>query len=435
MWNSKFQLQTRNLLVLSSLFNNYINDKTGLTELNSNSELELNFQSLCSFMLTQLSPYVSGSVSSQSDTTAKPLKSRSQILVDSFIANIGFVLIDEKQTRCFNILVNPAKSDLKSLTVDRSCTTLGLSTFQNSVSNQEDELKFSKFKGPELNENLDDSLTNCIKWLNNLKNSFETNPNTLKSQLMDYTGLMQHLLANQTFAASLWCGPYYECEESRKTNDWILRYSLPLVGLRKQFIGSVNVKFRVGQLDLNQCVNGDPIVSNTHKCKQNSECAFNPIGKFQLGSYKCKCTNGFMHNGSFLVYNGVDLETQYWYMKNNRNNSYQENFDCMPCTGQQCCSNEFISNTYYSKIDNYILKDYENRMNLFWECRSYNKTLRILILSVQIISILFVLWLSIFIFYKRQNKVIKHSMWILCEMLLFGAFLLYSTVSHIDLIF
>jgi hypothetical protein len=142
-----------------------------------------------------------------------------------------------------------------------------------------------------------------------------------------------------------------------------------------------------------------------------------------------------MHNGSFLVYNGVDLETQYWYMKNNRNNSYQENFDCMPCTGQQCCSNEFISNTYYSKIDNYILKDYENRMNLFWECRSYNKTLRILILSVQIISILFVLWLSIFIFYKRQNKVIKHSMWILCEMLLFGAFLLYSTVSHIDLIF
>jgi hypothetical protein len=423
-------------------------------------EIQSNFQSLVSFMITQSNSLVIDPQQQQQQQDKQASSSslnnknynnnnnnnnnNNKINLDSFVTSIGYVLNENND--CFNIKVNPSIADLKNLQFDTVCSGSNELVFKqeqkqqtNNNNNNNNDETFKKIISTDLNEDTDDSLVNCKNWYTNLKNAYKESEEKKSNSQLDYINWLTYLLGNQTFQSALWCGPYYECADNLNNNnikknsimnEWILRYTLPLLDMNKNLIGSVSFKFKIGKLDLNQCESGgDPIVSNTHKCKPNSECVFSPSSKFQLGSYKCKCTNGFMNNGSFLIYNGIELETQYWLMKNNMNNTYQNNYDCLPCTPEKCCTSEYVSNSYYSKIDVNVIKDYESRMNLFWQCRSYNKTLRIIILTFQVISILSVLWLSIFIFYKRQNKVIKHSMWILCELTLFGAFLLYFTVS------
>lgn len=61
----------------------------------------------------------------------------------------------------------------------------------------------------------------------------------------------------------------------------------------------------------------------------------------------------------------------------------------------------------------------------------YNRFLRTIILLIQAIFIVFVAILSAIIFQRRKIKIIKHSMWILLELVLFGAALLYASVRKI----
>ena len=75
------------------------------------------------------------------------------------------------------------------------------------------------------------------------------------------------------------------------------------------------------------------------------------------------------------------------------------------------------------------IREFLTQSNLFWNCRNYNTTLRYSMLIVQFICIAIVIALAAIVFFSRQKKIIKHSMWILCELTLFGAFLLYFTVS------
>lgn len=395
MWSSKFQSQIKNTLVLTGLFNYYLNDEE------NKNDLETYFHSLSTFMFTQNNLAQLEHMSKLPKTT----KYENKILIDSYLASISFILVEQSRVQCYT-LFSPNKNDLKSMQFNRSCSALN---YYNDEKKTDQTQPFSQYKGYELNTQVDE-LINCSNWFKNLKLVYEKAKKSMSARLIsssDYINLLQNFVSDPS---SLWCGPFYECESKNESknrkNEWVLKYSLPLIDLKLNLIGSVSVKFKLGQLDLNQCPTGDPIVANTHKCKANSECVYVSTNKFLFGSYKCKCTNGFIVNGAPLVYNGTELEAQYWLMKNKINNSYQDNYDCVPCSGQKCCSNEYMSSTHYTKIDTNILKDYENRMDLFWPCRTYNMTIRILILSVQIVSILFVLWLAVFIFYKRQNKVI-----------------------------
>ncbi len=118
-------------------------------------------------------------------------------------------------------------------------------------------------------------------------------------------------------------------------------------------------------------------------------------------------------------------------MKSVQNRSYIENFNCQPCDGPECCAidSNLIDNNLYTRItDQEMVKEYQNQLNIFWHCRKYNFTMRFTILIVQITFMMIVLILSVIVFYFRQNKIIKHSMWILLELMLFGAFLLYFTL-------
>jgi hypothetical protein len=57
-----------------------------------------------------------------------------------------------------------------------------------------------------------------------------------------------------------------------------------------------------------------------------------------------------------------------------------------------------------------------------------NRFLRTIIIIVQSIFIVFVAILAAIVFQRRKAKIIKHSMWILLELVLFGAALLYASV-------
>ncbi len=60
----------------------------------------------------------------------------------------------------------------------------------------------------------------------------------------------------------------------------------------------------------------------------------------------------------------------------------------------------------------------------------YNRFLRTIIIIIQSIFIVFVAILAAIIFQRRKIKIIKHSMWILLELVLFGAALLYASVKR-----
>jgi hypothetical protein len=72
------------------------------------------------------------------------------------------------------------------------------------------------------------------------------------------------------------------------------------------------------------------------------------------------------------------------------------------------------------------------------ECNSpsclvkHNRFLRTIIVIIQSIFIVFVAILAAIIFQRRKIKIIKHSMWILLELILFGAALLYASVIKQD---
>jgi hypothetical protein len=273
---------------------------------------------------------------------------------------------------------------------------------------------------------------NCQNWLKILRQSFQefvaqqakTYNNNVYKTINYQTFLDMYLNSNKNFSLAIWCGPYYDCSTSfnaasvkqqTETNDWILLYALPLFDQEKIMRGATLIKLRLTKMDVNQCKNGDPVFSNTHKCKQNSECIFTPKGTFTSGNYKCKCKPGYINsNRKFSSYDGKTLENQYWLMKSMKNNTYATDFSCLPCFGKECCSgsewNLFekalssVNSGQSTSEDDDTIREY-SESNIFWNCRKYNMTLRTIIFVVQICFVLVTISIAVVIFCFRQNKV------------------------------
>lgn len=114
---------------------------------------------------------------------------------------------------------------------------------------------------------------------------------------------------------------------------------------------------------------------------------------------------GYMDlDGPLLYHSGANLETQYWLMKNMKNNSYNK-MKCLPCSGLECCSVDIASSLMALNLDDPTIKDASIQNNIFWTCRKYNMPLRYAIVVVQLFFILIAVSLAIVIFYFRQNKV------------------------------
>lgn len=109
--------------------------------------------------------------------------------------------------------------------------------------------------------------------------------------------------------------------------------------------------------------------------------------------------------GLRLYHDGIFLESQYWQMKNRKNNSYQS-IECQACTTLECCRRMDIDASIFSfNLEDMTIKDPLIQTNIFWTCRKYNMSMRYVIVVVQVFFVLVAIALAIVIFYFRNNKV------------------------------
>lgn len=124
------------------------------------------------------------------------------------------------------------------------------------------------------------------------------------------------------------------------------------------------------------------------------QCLFKNGRGFTLGAYDCQCKNS--HQNITLIVDGKELEWNETYYQNNSSAPIINTCECNP---QPCLL-------------------------------VYNRFLRMIIVLIQSIFIIFVIILAAIVFQRRHVKIIKHSMWILLELILFGAVLLYGSVKN-----
>lgn len=478
LWLSKFQTQIEKTFSLANSLNHLISNKDINQNNDQNSKMsdvhiiESNLLPALSYFLFTQSASSSNQINNAAtfdqklnfDLKEKQAQEKSLKFYDPYLIGFGVLLFynienapiefkdlknsgdsSKKIIKCFYLYTKSNSSDeidANNLIRNKACLALDSDSKDNPRNSPNPNFSFHSTENLSANSKTDEFYKNCNKWYDNLENAYDKaliklqNSNETKYSKgppLNYRKFLRKLLQNKDFSESLWCGPYFECTNPAKqeTNDWILIYSLPLFDEHKKLKGAVSIKLKLTNMNVNQCVDGDPIFANTHKCKENSECVYHPINKFKLGSYSCKCKGGYINsNGNFSSYDGSTLENQYWLMKSVQNRSYIQSFNCLPCLGAECCHIDphLIDSNLYSTIDSEMVKEYQNQLNIFWHCRKYNFSMRFSILFVQIIFIIITIFLSIVVFYSRQNKVIKHSMWILLELMLFGAFLLYFTL-------
>lgn len=114
---------------------------------------------------------------------------------------------------------------------------------------------------------------------------------------------------------------------------------------------------------------------------------------FTLGAYTCRCSSS-----DELVNTTIDGNDLEWNGKSDEADSLVSTLNSCECNPDSC------------RI-------------------SYNRFLRTIIVIIQSIFIVFVAILAAIIFQRRKTKIIKHSMWILLELVLLGAALLYASVN------
>ena len=75
------------------------------------------------------------------------------------------------------------------------------------------------------------------------------------------------------------------------------------------------------------------------------QCVRMPGTGFRRGGYNCECADGYYYhpstNTNNRFYNGSQVETQYLLKLLNQSNSYDRDFQCLPCaTGCIKCNND-----------------------------------------------------------------------------------------------
>ncbi|CAF0741892.1 unnamed protein product [Adineta steineri] len=189
---------------------------------------------------------------------------------------------------------------------------------------------------------------------------------------------------NSLFNDGWWIGPVL-CELN-KNETFLMAHIFPLT--TSYFLVTY---FNISSVDINQCANNDVPFGGTHKCPTGMKCLFRRGEGFTLGAYDCHCSNS--QENISLIIDGNELE----WNKTNDNGSLTLKIDTCKCHPELC------------RI-------------------THNRLLPTIIIIIQSIFIVFVAILAAIVFKKRKTKIIKHSMWILLELVLLGAVLLYASV-------
>lgn len=182
-----------------------------------------------------------------------------------------------------------------------------------------------------------------------------------------------------------WIGPVL-CEKN-KNETFLMAHIFPLTD--SYFLVSY---FNISTVDINQCANIDEPFGETHRCPVGTKCIFQSGRGFTLGAYECSCSTPVANTTFQLTGHNLEWnETAY----DNLSNLYNRNL---------CICNPDLCRT------------------------KTNKFLRTITLVIQSIFIIFVAIIAAIVFQRRKTKIIKHSMWILLELVLLGAGLLYASV-------
>lgn len=206
-----------------------------------------------------------------------------------------------------------------------------------------------------------------------------------------------------------WTDPYFDCMNLEK---WIITYSVPFFHRSREkavFSGVIMIDIDINQSDVNQCASDQHLFSESNKClPETTQCVHIPDGGLKAGSYKCVCQKGFYFpdkNSTAKSFPGSELEEAFlssWY---NKTNFSSVEYQCLPCP--RGCEN-CVDDT---------------------RCMAeYNVLLRGIPLGIQSFCITVTIVIGIVVLRLRKSKVMVASMWILLEMVLIGAVLLYATI-------
>ncbi|CAF0934708.1 unnamed protein product [Adineta ricciae] len=189
---------------------------------------------------------------------------------------------------------------------------------------------------------------------------------------------------NTLFHDGWWIGPVL-CEKN-KNETFLMAHIFPLT-ISYFFV----TYFNISSVDINQCAADDVPFGGTHKCSTGMECIFRSGQGFTLGAYTCRCSNS--EENTTITIDGNGLE----WNETSDNGSLTSKLNSCKCNPHLCGL-------------------------------THNKFLRTIVIIIQSIFIVFVAILAAIIFQKRKTKIIKYSMWILLELILLGAVLLYASV-------
>ncbi|CAL1546891.1 unnamed protein product, partial [Lymnaea stagnalis] len=154
------------------------------------------------------------------------------------------------------------------------------------------------------------------------------------------------------------------------------------------------------------------LFSGSHRCiRSSTECKNIPSTKLQAGNYKCVCKEGYRFptpSSASQFFEGRAVERAYLDFVRNNSSNYTNDFSCMPMPTTPPSTTPLGGEGEPIVAFDFLARGIPLGIQSF--CMTVSVVIGIVILCF------------------RKTKVMRSSIWVLLEMLLFGAILLYATV-------
>ncbi|XP_055512814.1 probable G-protein coupled receptor 158 [Leucoraja erinacea] len=208
-----------------------------------------------------------------------------------------------------------------------------------------------------------------------------------------------------------WSSPFLDCEDEKLLPKWMVTMSTSFYGLKPdlspEFKGVVRIDFSLDSLDIDQCSSGDGWFADSHRCDVNTtQCSPLKGQGFQLGAYQCICKEGYYNPDLISANSNVRQEDGHVpFYSRLADDQPRPLLQCLSCSnGCSSCSSNAPCFTHQ------------------------DPHLRLVILSVQALSMLLVFLSMLLVYRCRNNKRIRASGLVLLETILGGSILLYFPV-------